>query len=330
MAWEDIFSGIGNFIGNGLSNPSAIPAWATAYQQWKQAGQYQNDAERYAQQLDPFGGQRAQYHPMLAQTFNDPSGWLNNPAYTKYRDLKLENVMRKGGAQGYANSGNILKDLTDYQSAMDWEQINKDREMLGNLGGAQFGPQAAGDMLKTGLLGKMGAQNAALGALMYPFGRGQGADSSGQGGLNWLKSLFGGGQGSGTGLGNLGGMMSALKGLVNPNDFQEILKAVGPGGIPGGMQGLWGAIMDNPNISESTKNILEQVGMGEGGGGFNFGGGGGFSQYSGPYSGLTSGMNDDPFGNIFNFNDYTTDFENFFNFDDWLSNIDLFGYSYGL
>ena len=179
-----------NSLANGGSNPfnlsqaSVIPALATAYQQWRQSRQYTDMAERYAQQLDPFGSQRGQYQTMLADTYKNPSQFLNDPVYQQELKHGLDSVARTGASKGYMGSGNMATALEDYAHTSDEGFLQNLRSGLMPLTGAQFGPASAASMLQTGLLGRMGSENAALGSLMFPFGASQGGNNSNSGGSN--------------------------------------------------------------------------------------------------------------------------------------------------
>src|SRR5690242_10357228 len=65
--WNNFTTG----IGNGLSNPALIPALGAAYNQWQDSGRWTDMAERYADRLDPFGGQRAGYQSRLQNAYDN-------------------------------------------------------------------------------------------------------------------------------------------------------------------------------------------------------------------------------------------------------------------
>jgi len=171
--------------GTGTPNQSLlIPAWATALQQYNNAGKYTGMAEKYAGQLDPFGSQRGQYQQQLAQLMADPSSISKMPSYQAALQLGL----------GALNRGNMTKSGTvtnaddiQYASQLGSQTYNNMVSQLSNLSGAQFGPGAAAAILQTGMQGNIQSQNAALQDMFYPFGPSMGGTtvnntSGGQGG----------------------------------------------------------------------------------------------------------------------------------------------------
>jgi hypothetical protein len=184
MAWDpdkiwDMVSG-----GNGAGSASMIPAMATAYKQWQDAGKYRDFAKETAAKYgDPFGaGNRSKAQEMFFSTYSDPEKWLNDPGHQAKLKTGLDTVSRQNAAQGYLGSGNMMADLAAYTANENNKWLDAERGRLSPLMGAQFNPQEAGKWEMEGNNQAIASENAAMGSMMYPFGAGQGPGSGGPGG----------------------------------------------------------------------------------------------------------------------------------------------------
>jgi len=141
---------------------------ATAAQQYHNAGAYQDTANQAAALANPFGD-RTMYKDKLAQSYNDPNAFLNDPGHQAILQRGMQNVAGQDAMRGYLGSGNMMKDLGSYQTQSDYTFLDQERQRLANLAGAQFDPQnAASDIMKGGDQ-KIQSQNAALQDLLMPF-----------------------------------------------------------------------------------------------------------------------------------------------------------------
>ena len=93
---------------------------------------------------DPFGLQRQFYQQQLQQLFSDPSKLQQYPGYK----AGLQAVERRGAAQGWNGSGNMMTSLQDYGQNFFKDTVAQ----LAGLAGANIGPGNAGLLLQNGAL----------------------------------------------------------------------------------------------------------------------------------------------------------------------------------
>ncbi len=182
--------------GNGdKMDPMLLAAAMTgAWNHYKDADRYITQSEKYAGQMDPFGDQRKGWQYKLHQLMDDPQGYLkNDPGYQSTLKLALDPAASQMRSKGYGNSGNILSELTKLSGDVTNKYLGAEKDRLAHWGGADIGPGAAGDLLRTGLQGSIDSRNAALGDIFAGL-RGSGVS----GGINdWISRLFGNGGGDG-------------------------------------------------------------------------------------------------------------------------------------
>ncbi len=113
---------------------------------------------------DPFGQQRPFYQQQLMQLFSDPTKLQQYPGYK----AGLQAVERRGAAQGWNGSGNMMTSLADYGQNFFKDTVNQ----LMALAGANIGPGNAGNnLLQSQQLGAQVDANAlARLGLMLPRG----------------------------------------------------------------------------------------------------------------------------------------------------------------
>lgn len=110
-------------------------------------GQYQNGQnskaamDRYNQQSDPFGAQRAQYQAMLAQSYNDPKSLYNSPQYQSLRDIFSKQISAKDAAAG-RNSQYGARSLQMQDNFNSY--LNQYRAGLQGAAGANIAPNMSG------------------------------------------------------------------------------------------------------------------------------------------------------------------------------------------
>lgn len=157
--------------GNGLDPAMVAAALSTAYNHYKDSDRYTEMAENYSDRLDPFGSQRGFYQDRLRALTEDPQSFLeNDPGYNSLLRLTVDPAMSKMRARGYGNSGNILSELTKLSGDVANKYLGDEKNRLLQAGGAQFGPGAAAQLLRTGLEGSINSRNAALGDIFSLFG----------------------------------------------------------------------------------------------------------------------------------------------------------------
>jgi len=107
-----------------------------------QARRMQKLAQMRAQQMDPFGPQRAQYAQQLQALMANPSSIENMPGWQAGHTA----VQRALAAQGYTGSGNAMAALQKYGG----DFFNNQVQQLAGLAGANINPAAGADMAMQG------------------------------------------------------------------------------------------------------------------------------------------------------------------------------------
>jgi hypothetical protein len=168
MDWLKKF---GSTITGGLgANANMIPFIASAWNDYNNSGKYMDMATKYAGQMDPFGGQRAGYQDQLKSLMSDPMAYLNNsPDYKAALAGGMGALDSSMSAKGFGGSGHAADEAQAYGSQLAAQYLDKDRAALMQMAGANIGPGAAEDLIKTGITGSITAKNNALSNLMAAF-----------------------------------------------------------------------------------------------------------------------------------------------------------------
>lgn len=224
--WSQFLSGLG---GQGLSLASLIPALATAFQQYDNAGQYGDLGREAAAMASPVSlEERRRQQDRLNQYYDDPTAFLEgNPEYMANMRLGSAQLARKNNARGLGGSGAATQDQLRFLTDLSSRYVGQERKDLMHMGGYQFDPGNAASMLMRGGEAEIKAKNAALAALLYPFGPGAAGNPNGGGGPNGggnpiqdlIRRLTGGGRTNPNnmngGLGNAVNSLSGLFGIAN-------------------------------------------------------------------------------------------------------------------
>lgn len=133
-------SGVANSVGPLFSIGSGV-------YNMMQADDLKKKSAQLAAQADPFGPYRAQYGNQLSTLMADPSSITSMPGYK----AGLQAVERRGAAQGWNGSGNMMAALSDYGGNF----YNNAVTQLSGLAGANIGPGTGAQ------IGLQGATNAA-------------------------------------------------------------------------------------------------------------------------------------------------------------------------
>lgn len=148
--WSNVISGVLGYMGQN-STAKAI-----------------TDATKYAvDKADPFASQRSIYQGKLAEAYNNPSSFLNNPLFTTARDDAINATQRKLAANGFNASGNEGLELTKAGTSATLNQAMPYMDLLSTNAGAKFSPAGAGQTALTGGMAAAQASNNALGNLGY-------------------------------------------------------------------------------------------------------------------------------------------------------------------
>jgi len=116
---QNLLSGGGKLL-NKLGDSSNLAALYNAYTQRQQGGDMQDWAERLY-------GDRKQFLDRLAQSYEDPSSYLEGPEYQRMADIELDRLMRKDAARGRLGTDverqKLMQDyalshLKDYRSGL--------------------------------------------------------------------------------------------------------------------------------------------------------------------------------------------------------------------
>ncbi len=131
---------------------------------FKNSGDLKSLAAQAAMMSDPFGPQRPQYQQMLAALMRDPSSITTRPGY----NAGLQAVERRGAAQGWNGSGNMMAALANYGGQFYNDEVSR----LMTLAGANIAPGNAGSLSLQGNIAAQQTQDNALArlGLMLPRG----------------------------------------------------------------------------------------------------------------------------------------------------------------
>ena len=242
--------GVGQFLtgsNNPFTNASLIPAMAMAAQQWHNAGQYTDLGNRAAAMANPMGD-RSQYVNELSALEKDPSQIANTPGYKFALNQAMDATSSKLASQGLLGSSQMQNALATESSGLAQQTYNNTINQLSRLAGADFNPAQAASMMMQGGELSMGAQNAALAAMFYPFGPGAGNGS----GVTINNNNSGGGGGQGGGSSGAGGHLGSALSQAVQGGFIK----------PGDAASLFQRIMADPsNISPADLQLMQSLGI---------------------------------------------------------------------
>jgi hypothetical protein len=289
--------GIGQAVtgsNNPFTNASFLPAMATAFKQYHDAGTYRDLGNQAADRADPFGQYRRGYGDQLRDLYADPSKIADTPGYKFALNQALDATQGRLASQGFLGSSQMQQALTAQASGLAQQTWNTEADRLGRFAGAQFDPAHAAQMQMEGGKLAVDSENNALGAMMYPFGPGAG------GGTTINNNNGGGGNGSGG---------------SNPYSSSQALQRLQQAGMnPQSAADLMRRLATNPQgISAADMQILQSTGIydpangyggvDDAGGGYDPSGFGGYGSASGDptLTGINYGGNFDPT----NYNDVT-------------------------
>jgi hypothetical protein len=286
----NLMSGLGNALG--LTDPSSqammIPAIGMAINSYNNADKYQQLAQQSSQMANPFGQYRNQFGQELSNLEKDPSQIANTPGYKFALNQALDATQSRLASQGASGSSQMQNALAQEASGLAQQTYNSTIGQLTNLSGAQFSPDAAANLLMSGMTNSMLQKSNALGALFAPFGNqagmnqlgaliaalhgqanngGQGGTSGGSGGggfsLSDINSLLGGNGGNTNTTGfNNGFNWNDPSTWGNSGDLTSIFGNNGtdPGGI--NWSSVGGNNSDPFGLSGSGTNYLDSLGLG--------------------------------------------------------------------
>lgn len=230
-----------------LGAASVIPSLATAFQQYNNAGRYEDIGREASQMASPVSlDTRRHYQDRLAQLYKDPAAFLQgNPEFMANMRLGEGALAAQNSARGHVYDGKASTDQLRFLSDLSSRYINQERDDLMNMGGFQFNPAHGAEMLMRGSENRIRSEGDALQAAMAPLG------------LQTLQNRLGGGLGNLGGGGGSGGfslpqgllsMLSRLPASEAASLFNQL------GQIPGGLAGLFGP-------SPETDFNLSQLGF---------------------------------------------------------------------
>lgn len=214
--WSSLLRSIfGNPTGGKMMNPAMLATYlGAAYNHYKDSDRWTGMAEKYADQLDPFGKERPGYQDQLRSLMTDPEGYVkNDPAYASAIRMALGPVQSQMRAKGYGNSGNILTALTQVAGDTTNKYLSDLRKDLGNFSGAQFGPNAAASILSQGLAGSIDSRNKAIGDIGTLLGN------------LWRTDKGGGGGGGGDDPLDISNLIRTTSGLFKPGDLTRLIRS---------------------------------------------------------------------------------------------------------
>jgi hypothetical protein len=185
--------GTGAATGQG-SLMGTIGAGLGAYGQYQNAQELRDATQQGIERTDPFGPQRQMYQGMLADSYNNPNFFNNNPVLQGIRNTTQNDVSRQMASRGYNMSG---REMSEMGSRL------QDESMRYALPFQQQLAQNAGANINPGNVGQLGLEGATR--------AGQASMNAQGGGMNFLANLFGGGQGAAGANGMPPGMTPAIQ-----------------------------------------------------------------------------------------------------------------------
>lgn len=159
-------------FGFGGINPNMIPFLATAMNQYNNSGKYMDMATKYADKMNPFGDQRDFYKDRLRRLTEDPNAYLSSsPDYKAALTQGIGALDSSMSAKGFSGAGHAADEAQRYGSTLAAQFLDKDRQSLMKMAGADIGPAAAAALISQGLKGSIDSQNNALGSLAAAFSK---------------------------------------------------------------------------------------------------------------------------------------------------------------
>ncbi len=177
----------------GTTNLSMLlPAMATAYQQYKNAGDYTSEAEKYAGTLNPYGQYRDAAAQKLAALQADPSSIANTPGYKFALQQMMGAAANRDNRSFGVGAGTTTNDMMTQAQGLASKTYNDTISQLSNQAGVGIGPSAAAGILQTGMQGNIASKNNAINALLSPFGPGNNTGGNTVNTSDLYNTLFGG------------------------------------------------------------------------------------------------------------------------------------------
>jgi hypothetical protein len=192
----DFIKSMGNGFSNMGINPNMIPFLASAYNQYNNSGKYMDLATKYADQMNPFGTQRSMYQQQLSDLEKDPNAYLaKSPDYQAALKGGIGALDSSMSAKGFSGSGHAADEAQSFGSQLAAQYLDRDRQSLMQMAGANIGPGAAAALISQGMKGSIDSQNQALASLTAAFTKpvnhgGTGKPPTGDGPTDWA-NLFG-------------------------------------------------------------------------------------------------------------------------------------------
>ncbi len=300
---------------------SRIPALLTAYNQYNNSGKYMDLATKYSDQMNPFGKERPFYQDRLRSLETNPNAYLDqSPDYQAALRQGVGARERSNAASGYAGSGTGAVDVQRTGADIAANYLDRDRQSLMKMAGADIGPGAAGHLIETGITGSIKSQDDALASLMWGLSNPEkntinnynngGPGGGGGGPLSTAQKIFQGMKQDGL---NYEGMIKALtgQGMSLPQAQQFIRDGQAGGDLQTGdggngpAQGLDGWYKDeNGNWTKDPISGGYDGGYQPGEPGYDTGGSTPITDPMNPYGGWDSDSDTSWGGN----NDFTWDF----------------------
>jgi hypothetical protein len=241
----------------------------TALNQYRQSGKYLDYGREAAEMASPVSNEtRRKYQDRLNQLYTDPTAFLKgNPEFMASMALGQEAMNPANAAKGHhgPSSGKASTDNMRFMSDLSSRYINQERDDLMNAGGFQFNPADGARLFADGARNSLDSEMAAMGSMFFPFLAQARENANGN---RPTTPGGGGGPGGGTpgGLGQIASILQSFgrlpNGMLDPSGF-------GPGGIPGGLEGLFQA---SPQELDYLENWLQEGG-GDPGNALGIGGG---------------------------------------------------------
>jgi hypothetical protein len=182
-----------------------------AGKQWNDAGKIEDRFNQIADDADYLHPDRVSYAGQLANLMADPSSIEKDPAYQFRLSQGLNTLGPQQAAKG-GGYGNAAKSMIDYAGNAASQELDSQEQRLANLAGFQFDQgRTAADLRSTGLTGRIGSENAALGTLGFGLQNAFGQQGTG---IN-INNGTGNGGSNGSGNGGGGGGLPNPLGLGN-------------------------------------------------------------------------------------------------------------------
>jgi hypothetical protein len=207
-------SDLANLVKNGLTTPSGSPtggppgsgnpttdpmgllaAAGLAYQQFHNADQYTQQADKYGQILNPYGAYRETAAQKLQNLENDPNSVVNTPGYKFALSQGLGAVANRDNRSFGVGAGSTNPDMMNYASGLASKTYNDTIKQYSDQAGVGIGPSAAASIYGLGMQGNIASQSNAVNAMMSPFGPGNNTGGGNPSGvINWdtIKNMFNG------------------------------------------------------------------------------------------------------------------------------------------